>query len=214
VIKSLILADIYAGVPMKTNKDLMEKLFPSVYITLISILLGFAVEDVVTQLRALAPIGIYPSLSAIGILSALIAGWISFSFVSITQVRLPKLSDALTVFFLAFSWYLMSSTLGLDIWWFFCAISIFDLMSTIAVIYTSKVLVENISTQYDSRIFRWNLWVLIPSLMIYPVAAWMSVRELLPFGVEIALIIYFPIRNALWILLFFKVWKKLISEMA
>ena len=41
---------------MKVTTDKIEDLFPSVYITLVSILLGFAVEDMVTQLRETAPI--------------------------------------------------------------------------------------------------------------------------------------------------------------
>ena len=82
---------------MKATKDKIEDLFPSVYITLFSILLGFAIEDMVTQLRETAPIDAYSSLSAIAILSALISGWIGLSFVAIGQDRLPKIQDVLNV---------------------------------------------------------------------------------------------------------------------
>lgn len=199
---------------MKATKEKIEDLFPSVYITLFSILLGFAVEDVVTQLRENAPIDAYSLLSAIAILSALIAGWIGLSFVAIAQDRLPKIQDVLNVFILALSWYVMTSTLGMDIWWFFCAIWLYDGISVPATVYNGKAFMENASTSYDQRIIRRNWYILLPSLVIYPFAALMSARGILPFGIEIALLLYIPFRNVLWVYLFYNAWSKVINEMA
>jgi hypothetical protein len=104
---------------LKTNPKNIERLFPSVYITQISILLGFAIEDVVSRLRELAPLDIRTVLTAAAILSAIFSAWTGYSFVSMTQERLPKLLDSVNVFVLAFAMYIMNSSLGQEIWWFF-----------------------------------------------------------------------------------------------
>jgi hypothetical protein len=75
---------------MEITKNDAERLFPSVYITLVSVLLGLAVEDVVNRLREIAPVDLFTSLAAAGILSGRIAGWIGWSLVSMTQERLPS----------------------------------------------------------------------------------------------------------------------------
>jgi len=53
---------------VEITKNEIEKLFPSVYITLVSILLGFAVEDVVTRVSELATLSAFNLLAAAGIL--------------------------------------------------------------------------------------------------------------------------------------------------
>ena len=96
---------------MEITKNEIEKLFPSVYITLVSILLGFAVEDIVTRLGEFATLEAFDLLAAAGILSGIIAAWIGYSFVSMTQERLPRVWDAIHVFFLIFSMALFKKRL-------------------------------------------------------------------------------------------------------
>ena len=124
---------------LNTNRKKIEKLFPSVYITLVSILLGFAVEDVISRLRELAQIDIYTSLAAVAILSTVIAAWIGYSFVSMTQERLPRVWDAIHVFFLAFCFYAMNSTLGKEIWHFLSAFLLYQSASLFASLYNGNI---------------------------------------------------------------------------
>ena len=138
---------------MKTSVEKIEKLFPSVYITLISILLGFAVEDVIGQLREIAQINIYLALSAIGILSGVIAAWIGYSFVSMTQERLPRVLDAVHVFFLAFGFYILNTTLGMEVWWYFSALFVIHVVALFATIYNVNILMQSLSTGDNWRIF-------------------------------------------------------------
>ena len=133
----------------------IEKLFPSVYITLVSILLGFAVEDVVTRLGELAILEVFDVLAAGGVLSGIIAGWIGYSFVSMTQERLPRVWDAIHVFFLAFGFYLLNSTIGKEVWLFFFALSIYHFLATVATIYNANILAQSLANMPGWRIFPW-----------------------------------------------------------
>jgi hypothetical protein len=199
---------------LKTNKGKIEKLFPSVYITLISILFGFAVEDVISRLRELAPLDIYTVLSAVGVLSGIIVAWIGYSFVSMTQERLPKLTDSVNVFMLAFCFYILITTLGMEIWWFFAALCVYQCAALFATIYNGNILLQSLSTAYDLRIFLPNILVVAVSLVIYSVGAWTSHKGMLPPEIELSVIVYYFISNILWVYFFYRGWSKLINESA
>jgi hypothetical protein len=199
---------------LKTNKGKIEKLFPSVYITLISILFGFAVEDVISRLRELAPLDIYTVLSAVGVLSGIIVAWIGYSFVSMTQERLPKLTDSVNVFILAFCFYILITTLGMEIWWFFAALCVYQCAALFATIYNGNILLQSLSTAYDLRIFLPNILVVAVSLVIYSVGAWTSHKGMLPPEIELSVIVYYFISNILWVYFFYRGWSKLINESA
>jgi len=199
---------------LKTNKEKIEKLFPSVYITLISILFGFAVEDVISRLRELAPLDIYTVLSAVGVLSGIIVAWIGYSFVSMTQERLPRLTDSVNVFMLAFCFYILITTLGMEIWWFFAALCVYQCAGLFATIYNGNILLQSLSTAYDLRIFLPNILVVAVSLVIYSVGAWTSHKGMLPPEIELSVIVYYFISNILWVYFFYRGWSKLINESA
>jgi hypothetical protein len=130
---------------MEITKNEVERLFPSVYITLVSILLGFAVEDVINRLREIAPVDVFTAIAAVGILSGIIAGWIGWSFVSMTQERLPNVWDAIHVFFMALCFYALISTLGTEIWWVFLALAVYNFFGTFATIYNGNILLQSLS---------------------------------------------------------------------
>jgi hypothetical protein len=201
-------------VVVEITKNEIEKLFPSVYITLISMLLGFAVEDVITQLRALNSIDTYSALTAVSILTAIIAVWTAYSFGSMTQKRLPRLMDVINVFFFAFCFYLLNSTIGLDIWYFFAAISIYGANALFAFIYNMKDVIKSVSPTRTLQMFRWDIVIVGHTLAIYPVAAWLSMKGMLSFSIDVSLIAYFFVINVIWTYFFSKAWSELINDIS
>jgi hypothetical protein len=199
---------------LKTNRDKIEKLFPSVYITLISILLGFAIEDVITRARELVPLDTYTILTAAAILSCVFSAWTGYSFISMTQERLPKLLDSVNVFLLALGIYLLNSTLGMEIWYFFSAFGIYMVLAIFATIYNFTALLRSLNTAYSSRIFLPNVLVIALNLIVYPIVAWMSHEGVLSSAMEFALIVYVILSNVLWTYSFYHGWSKLIHEEA
>ena len=156
----------------------------------------------------------YTSLSAAAILSTVIGAWIGYSFVSMTQERFPRVFDAVHVFFLAFCFYLVNSTLGMEIWWFFSALCLYHGVGLFAVIYNANILVKSLSTSYDWRIFKGCMLLMATCIGVYVVGAWMSIKGMLPSGIEILLIVHLIISNILWVYLFHLGWNKLIKEEA
>jgi hypothetical protein len=199
---------------MKATQEKIEDLFPSVYITLISILFGFAVEDVITRLRELAPLDMYTLLSAVGVLSGIMAAWIGYSFVSMTQERLPRIMDAVHVFLMAFCFYIVITTLGMDIWWFFAALSVYQCVALYATIYNGNILIQGLSARYDWRVFLPNRLIVAIGIGIYSVGAWMSREGMLSPEIELSLVVYYFISNILWVYFFYGAWTRLIKEFA
>ena len=117
---------------MEITKNEVERLFPSIYITLVSVVLGFAVEDIVNRLGEIAPVDTFTAIAAVGILTGIIAGWIGWSFVSMTQERLPNVWDAIHVFLMAFCFYALISTLGTETWRVFIALSVYNVFGALA----------------------------------------------------------------------------------
>jgi len=199
---------------VEITKNEIEKLFPSVYITLVSILLGFAVEDVVTRLGELATLDAFNLLEAAGILSAIIAAWIGYSFVSMTQERLPRVWDAIHVFFLAFGFYFLISTIGMEIWLFFLALSLYQLLGTAATVYNANILAESLANMSGWRIFPWNILITFIGTVVYLGTALASRQELLHRGVEIFMAGSLILINIAWIYAFCRGWSRLVERIS
>jgi hypothetical protein len=199
---------------VEITKNEIEKLFPSVYITLVSILLGFAVEDIVTRLGEFATLEAFDLLAAAGILSAIIAAWIGYSCVSMTQERLPQVWDAINVFFLAFGFYLLIGTLGKEIWWFFLAVSIYQVVATAATVYNADILSQSLANESGWKIFQWNTFLTASGIAIFSVAAWASKQAMLHNGVEILIGGYFMLSNMAWLYFFWRGWSRLVESIS
>lgn len=198
---------------MEITKNEVERLFPSVYITLVSILLGFAVEDVINRLREIAPVDVFTAIAATGILTGIIAAWIGWSFVSMTQERLPNVWDAIHVFFMAFCFYALISTLGTEVWWVFMALAIYNVFGTLAAIYNGNILLQSLSAPYDWRFFRSNIMITVLPVVVYSVGSWMSLRQMLPRSAETSLITYYVISNIAWLYFLQRKWSHLVRYM-
>lgn len=198
---------------MKTDISKIEKLFPTVYITLISILLGFAIEDLVSQFRELDQIDFYAILKAAAIFSGIFGAWTGLSFISMTQERVPKLLDCVNIFFFSLTIYILNSTLGLEVGYFFAALSLYLVAAMIASIYNFNMLLRNLPTSYSLGFFRPEFILIAISLVLYTFGAWLSLRGMLPLSAEIFLILYFIVANILWTYIFYKKWSVLIFEL-
>ena len=198
---------------MEITKNEIEKLFPSVYITLVSVLLGFAVEDVVNRLREIAQLEVLTFLAAGGILTGIIAGWIGWSFVSMTQERLPRVWDAVHVFLMAFCFYILISTLGMEVWCFFLALAVYSVFATVATAYNGIILSQSLTHGIVLGVFRWNVMLTVSNFVIYSVAAWMSKQEMLTSSTETFLIVYYGLTNITWIYFLYKGWSILIANL-
>lgn len=166
----------------------------------------------VSRLRELIPLDAYTILTAAAILSCVFAAWAGHSFISMTQERLPKLLDSVNIFLLALGIYLLNSTLGMEIWYFFSALCIYLVFAMFATIYNVTALLRSLNTAHSWRIFLPMVLVIAFNFIVYPIGAWMSHEAVLSSAMEFALIVYVILSNVLWTYSFYHGWSKLITD--
>ena len=108
--------------------------------------------------------------------------------------------------------YVLISSLGKENWYFFAFQSIYMFGVVFSFIYNINILLEVLPTSYTLRVFRMDILLVAFNLLIYPPAAWMSMKGILPSGIEVFLIAYVAIANVMFTLSFYKSWSKLIKD--
>jgi hypothetical protein len=124
----------------KLNLARIEDRFPTIYITLISVLLAVGLEDAISQVRNVESSEFFNWVIAAYVGGTIISAWTGYSFVAITQVRRPRLMDSANVFGLAIGILILNSSIGKPHYWFFASFTLYMLLATYAVTYNLKLL--------------------------------------------------------------------------
>ena len=186
----------------------VEDLFPTIYITLISVLLAVGLEDAISQLREIESNDLFDWVIAVYVSGTTLAAWTGYSFIAITQVRRPRLLDSVNVFGLALGIFTLNSSIGESHRWFFSAVSLYMFLAAYAVFYNVKLLAEVLPFELQFKDWAPCLW---GTLFYFPPAAlagWFSLREMVAETTEILLALIIMTQPILWVLSFYKMWKK------
>jgi hypothetical protein len=190
----------------------IEDRFPTIYITLISVLLAVGLEDGISQVRSIESNGVFHWIVAVFVGGTTLSAWTGYSFVAITQVRRPRLLDSVNVFGLAIGVLIINSSIGTPHHWFFFAFSLYMLLASYAVVYNLKMLSD--AMPFEIRFRDWSpcLW---GTLFYSPPAAivgWLSYKGLLSEATEITLALVAMTQPPLWAMSFYKMWKNAMNR--
>ena len=194
------------------NTARIEDRFPTIYITLISVLLAVGLEDAISQVRAIESNELFDWIIMIYVGGTTISAWTGYSFIAITQVRRPRLWDSVNVFALAIGIFILNTTIGSPHHWFFFAVGLYMLLASYAVVYNLRLLAE--AMPFELRFGEWApcLWGTLlycpPALM----AGWLSLNGTLSESGEIALALLTMTQPPLWAMSFYKMWKRAINR--
>ena len=190
----------------------IEDRFPTIYITLISVLLAVGLEDAISQLRASEPSGLFDWVIAAYVGGTTLAAWTGYSFVAITQIRRPRLLDSINVFGLAIGILILNSTIGKPHYLFFAAFSLYMMLATYAVIYNLRLLGE--AMPFDLQFSDWApcLYGVLLYSPPYAVIAFLSFRGTLSEPTELAFALFVMPQPILWAMSFYKVWKMAMNK--
>ena len=185
----------------------IEDRFPTIYITLISVLLAVGLEDAISQVRSVESNELFNWIIAIYVAGTTLSAWTGYSFVAITQVRRPRLLDSFNVFGLAIGVFIINSSIGAPHHWFFFAFSVYMLLASYAVVYNIKMLADTMP--FDMRFEDWApcLWGVLLYSPPAAIVGWFSYSGLLSGATEITLAIVVMTQPALWAMSFYKMWK-------
>jgi len=192
----------------RLNLARLEDRFPTIYITLISVLLAVGLEDAISQVRAVESNELFNWIITIYVCGTTLAAWTGYSFIAITQVRRPRLFDSVNVFALAIGIFIINSSIGEAHHWFFYATSLYMFLAAYAVIYNIRMLAEVMPFEMQFRDWAPCLW---GTLLYSPPAAlagWLSYNGVIDQTMEILLAFVVMTQPPLWSMSFYKMWKK------
>ena len=185
----------------------IEDRFPTIYITLISVLLAVGLEDAISQVRGVEDNELFNWVIAVYVGGTTLAAWTGYSFVAITQIRRPRLLDSVNVFGLAIGVLILNSTIGAPHHWFFFAFSLYMLLASYAVAYNINMLAETMPFEMTFSDWAPCMW---GTLLYAPPSAavgWLSYSGLVSETTEIALALVAMTQPPLWAMSFYKMWR-------
>ena len=185
----------------------IEDRFPTIYITLISVLLAVGLEDAISQVRTVQSNELFNWIILIYVCGTTLAAWTGYSFVAITQVRRPRLLDSVNVFGLAIGIFILNSSIGKSHHWFFFSVSFYMLLAAYAVAYNIRMLSEIMPFDMSFRDWAPCMWGTLFYAPPAAIAGWLSYRGLLAETGEILIAIVIMSQPPLWSMSFYKMWK-------
>ena len=196
------------------NLRRVEDRFPTIYITLISVLLAIGLEDTVSQVRAVESSELFNWLIAAYVGGTTLAAWTGFSFIAITQIRRPRLLDSVNVFGLAVGVFMLNSTIGQEHYWFFCAFALYMLLAAYPVLYNLPMLGETLPFEYRFKDWQWTLYALLLYIPFYLAIGWFSYQGRLSDEIELLFLCLALTQPISWAIIFYAVWKKALDRAA
>lgn len=190
----------------------LEDRFPTIYVTLISVLLAICLEDLVSLVREASHYDAFLWSHAAYVTGTTIAAWTGYSFIAITQHRRPRLLDSLNVFFLAIGILTINSTIDQAAHWFFLSLGIYAIAIIYAVHYNIPMLADVLPFELPFREWRWLVLIVWPFIPLGFGAAWLSYKGLMSEGTELLVAYAFLLQPVSWATLFYAYWKRWLTR--
>jgi hypothetical protein len=175
----------------ETGKDLEHRIreqFPALYITLVSVLIGLALADLVAEARmrmvlwplTLDTLRTWGELT--GNLFSALAAWVVYAHIGISRRRIPTLADSLIAFSLPLFLLLLNSYVGVTPMWkwlyFASAFLVFSLATTLWNFHILRQETELASFRRLSRITGYPI-IFITGIPFYAADGWADQNHLL-----------------------------------
>lgn len=202
-------------------EDRIKQQFPSLFITLLSVLIGLVFADLVSEAHArmtLWPLTVdtirtWGQIFAMG--TCALTGWVFLAHIGISRLRIPTLEDSLIVFLTPVPLLIGNSFVGLkEVWpWFYYA-SFYLAMSLGATLMQARMASAESELASFARIAKpfGPALVLYIGIPFYAAAGWADSQAMFSPVTEMLLAIS-PTPAALCFLwLFFRSWHRAIAE--
>ena len=202
-------------------EDRIKQQFPSLFITLLSVLIGLVFADLVSEARGrmtLWPLDVgtmrtWGQIFAMG--TNALNCWVFLAYIGIARLRIPTLDDSLIVFMAPVPLLIGNSFVGLKELWpwlYYASFYLFmSLMTTIVQVRTASAENELASFARITKPFG-PLLVLYIGIPFYAAAGWADSRGMLSPVTEVLLAVSATPAALSFMWLFFRSWRRAIVE--
>ena len=202
-------------------EDRIKQQFPSLFITLLSVLIGLVFADLVSEAHArmtLWPLTVdtirtWGQIFAMG--TCALTGWVFLAHIGISRLRIPTLEDSLIVFLTPVPLLIGNSFVGLAETWPWLYYASFFLVMSLA---STLLQVRTVSAEKGHASFARIAEPFGPALVLYigipfyAAAAWADSQGLLSPLTEMLLAISATPAALCFLWLFFRSWHSAIAE--
>ena len=137
-----------------TDVDRIKERFSTVYITLVSIFLGLAMEDLYSKFTSIENPGFYAYVILVLVTLLVINLWVSYSNMAISIRLIPTPTDAFMVFGSIMGLYILNFMIFRPVYEFFYVPGLFNLGAALATVYHVKRALYDDSVDFDPLTFR------------------------------------------------------------
>ena len=201
-------------------EDRIKEQFPGLIVTLLSVLIGLALDDLLSIARTrltLWPLDL-AMLRSWGQLLAMIgcslSVWVIFAHMAVSRLRIPKLADSIIVFVIPSAILVGNSLVGLkDGWpWFYFA-SLYLLISLVTWVWQVHIALAERELASFARLTRPSgpLGVLYFGIPFYAAAGWADSHRLLSPALETLIAVSAAPAALLTAWLFVREWQRAIA---
>lgn len=194
------------------NDEIIKSHYSTVYITLISILLGVALADLISVFRSVQNPDYFQWLSLILIVTLVMNAWISYSLHAISVKLIPVPADAINVFAISIAHFTLNSFIIKPHYQFYFAVCFYSLVTTCTILYTFYRASQFNSKSFFFKSYRRVLFINIAGIFISALFGWLSLKGHLSKTMEIITFGIAYINVLVWIMLYWKVWKSQLNK--
>ena len=180
----------------------------TVYVTIVSIFLGLALEDLVSIVRSIEHPTLFEWAVAVFVVHIILNAWVGFSSLAISIQLVPNPWDAANVFLLSAAHFSLNSFVGAEPHMFFGAAGIYMFVGGLTLLYN----VYRASTDPGSGVIVKNFYLLL-FLNVwggcsYLLFAYLAYEQLLGDTIELIIALFSIPTATLWLWVFWRAWSR------
>jgi hypothetical protein len=182
--------------------------FSVVYITIVSIMLGLALDDAVSVVRDVGQLDLFTGLTAAFSIIVIFNAWVGYSMSASVARLVPSVWDALNVFALSFAHFALNTAIGKAPIVFFVVAGVYAGIAGIVIYYNVRRINQDPDIDYDYRIFRKLIVLNAAGALAFLLTALFVYLGQVPTGMQVVLVaLGIPFAVA-WLVVFLTVWRK------
>jgi len=203
----IILTNIGSAIVQDAIRDRLEDNYSAIYVTLVSVMLGLALDDIVSIMRGIEELTLFNWLTAVFSVHVIFNAWVGYSSAVSTVRLVPSVWDALNVFILSVAHFALNSAIGEQPIVFFYSAACYSAIAGSVVYYNVWRVNQDDAITLDLSTFRIILWINGTGSAVFLCAGILAHQNITTPAVQsfiVALGIPFA---TLWLYTFLKVWR-------
>ena len=185
--------------------------YSTVYVTIVSIFLGIALEDAVSLFREIESPGLKEWVFITLCILLIINSWIGYSSLAIVVRLVPTPMDAINVFILTTFQLTLNTFITYPHFYYWLVLGAFNLGAAIAVTYNVYRASKDIESGISIGLFRPIIFFNLLAVPVNLVIGYALYKELFAPMMNVILLFSLLLFPVLWLYLFWNRWKKIIG---